>query len=139
MRTLEESSSQFYTPPRRTRDDSYRSNVAAALASEVSMPTPPMRRRSSGRLTMGWLLGIAVLLFATSPAWSAIATDVIVSTNQSNPASNITSPSFSTASDPELLLAFISSDATSSGMTVTSVAGASLNWVLVRRTNAQLG
>jgi len=37
------------------------------------------------------------------------------------------------------LLAFVSSDATSSGMTVTSVAGASLNWVLVRRTNAQPG
>lgn len=78
-------------------------------------------------------------LFATTPAWCAIATDVTVSTNRSSSASNITSPSFSTGSVNELLLAFVATDATSAGMAVTSVTGAGLTWALAGRTNAQLG
>jgi hypothetical protein len=84
------------------------------------------------------LLPIAIV-FAITPAWCAIATDVTVFTNRSNPGSNITSPSFSTTSAAELLLAFVATDAKSPGMSVTNVTGASLTWVLVRRTNVQLG
>jgi hypothetical protein len=51
----------------------------------------------------------------------------------------ITSPTFSTTSGNELLLALISTDAGSSGATVKSVTATGLTWVLVRRTNAQLG
>jgi hypothetical protein len=88
---------------------------------------------------MGWILGIFFLLVAAAPAWCAIAIDVNVSTNRSTSGSNITSPAFSTASANELLLAFVATDANSSGITVTSVTGAGLTWALVRRTNAQLG
>ncbi len=79
------------------------------------------------------------LIAATSPMWGAIAIDQVKSTNSSSPASSITSPSFSTTSANELLLAFISTDATSSGITVTGVTGGGITWALVRRTNAQLG
>jgi len=91
------------------------------------------------RPVIGSMLGMSVLLVAAAPAWCALAIDVTVSTNRSNAVANITSPSFSTASDAELLLAFVASDATSAGMTVTGITGAGLTWTLVRRTNAQLG
>lgn len=95
--------------------------------------------RSGVRSVIGWFLGAALTLFAVAPAWCAIATDVIVSTNRSTSASNITSPSLSTTSAGELLLAFVATDAKSPGMTVTSMSGAGLTWALVRRTNVQLG
>lgn len=85
------------------------------------------------------ILGIFLSLVATSSAWCAITTDVNVSTNRSSSSSNITSPSFSTKFANELLLAFVATDSNSSGITVTSVTGSGLTWVLVRRTNAQLG
>jgi hypothetical protein len=66
--------------------------------------------------------------------------DKTVFTNRSNRATSITSPTFSTTRTNELLLAFVSTDANSSGgVTVTGVTGASLTWSLVKRTNAQLG
>ena len=86
-----------------------------------------------------WLLGLFLLLFAHPPAWAALATDVVVSTNRSAAASAIASPSFSTSSPGELLLAFVATDARSTGMAVTSMSGAGLSWTLVRRTNAQPG
>jgi Bacterial Ig domain/Lysyl oxidase len=91
------------------------------------------------RFAIGWILGIFLVLFVATPVWCAVAIDVNVSTNRSSSASNITSPSFSTASTNELLLAFLATDGNSSGITVTSVTGANLTWVLVRRTNLQLG
>jgi hypothetical protein len=65
--------------------------------------------------------------------------DKTVFTNRSTGGTSITSPTFSTTSPNELLLAFVSTDAKSSGVTVTGVTGASLTWSLVKRTNAQLG
>ena len=91
------------------------------------------------RSIIRWLLGAVLLFFATAPAWGALATDVIVSTNRSTSGSNITSPSFSTTSAAELLLAFLATDAKSPGIAVTSMSGAGLQWALVRRTNVQLG
>ena len=91
------------------------------------------------RSAIGWILGAVLLLFAAAPAWCALATDVIVSTNRSTSGSSINSPSFSTTSVGELLLAFVATDAKSPGIRVTSMSGAGLTWVLVRRTNAQLG
>src|SRR5262249_29499850 len=50
------------------------------------------------------------------------------------------SGSFSTTSSNELLLAFISADYLGGTNTsVTGISGAGLTWVLVRRTNVQLG
>lgn len=61
-----------------------------------------------------------------------------VSTDRSSPATSIASPTFSTTKPNELLLVFVATDATASNITA-SVAGASLSWTLVKRTNAQLG
>src|SRR5205085_3987263 len=91
------------------------------------------------RFALGLMLAVAVLFGAQAPAWCALASDVVVTTNRSTSASNITAPSFSTTAPGELLLAFVATDASSPGMTVTSMTGAGLTWVLVRRTNAQLG
>ena len=68
-----------------------------------------------------------------------LAIDKTVSTDRSSAGTSITSPTFSTSSTNELLLAFIATDANSAGITVTGVTGASLTWSLVKRTNAQLG
>jgi len=103
------------------------------------MLTFPTSERNFLRFGIGWFLVFLIHLSATTPVWGAIATDVTVSTNRSSSGSNITSPTFSTTSASELLLAFVATDAKSSGITVTSMTGAGLTWVLVRRTNAQLG
>jgi hypothetical protein len=71
-----------------------------------------------------------------SPA--LLALDRTVSTNQTS-GRTITSPTFSTASANELLLALVSTDGSTSSVTVSSVSGGSLTWTLVRRTNSQRG
>ncbi len=95
--------------------------------------------RRAIRASIGWLVGAALLLVAQIPAWSALATDVKVSTNRSTAAASISSPTFATASSGELLLAFVATDANATGVSVTSVTGGGLTWALVRRANAQLG
>ena len=72
-------------------------------------------------------------------ALSGLAVDAVAFGDTSSASLSATTNTFSTAGANELLLAFIASDASSSGMTVTGVSGGSLTWVLVRRTNAQLG
>jgi hypothetical protein len=63
-----------------------------------------------------------------------------VSTNQNIPSATVTSPGFSTSTANQLLLAFISTDdAETINTTVRSVTGAGLTWVLVDRTNQELG
>ncbi|MFI5370521.1 MAG: Ig-like domain-containing protein [Candidatus Eisenbacteria bacterium] len=63
----------------------------------------------------------------------------MVSSDSSTAHPTITSPPFATSSTNELLLAFVSTDAVSGGMTVANVTGGGLAWVMVRRTNAQMG
>jgi len=77
----------------------------------------------------------------TNTAAAGIAVDVTTSTDRATKATTIASPSFSTAATNELLLAFVSTDAPSSGTntSVSSIAGGSLTWTLVTRTNTQLG
>lgn len=72
-------------------------------------------------------------------AWAAIGIDQIKSTDRSSASTSITSPVFSTSGGSELLLAFISSDAKSSGITVTAVSSTGLTWAFVQRANGQLG
>jgi hypothetical protein len=70
----------------------------------------------------------------------SLGSDIRVSTDGTSANSTITSPSFSTASANELLLAFVSTDFLSgTNTTVTGVTGAGLTWTLVVRTNAQKG
>jgi hypothetical protein len=82
---------------------------------------------------------IAISLISVS-AWGAIAVDASVSKDSSSSATTIATPAFSTASGNELLLAFVATDYKSgANTTVKGVAGASLTWVLVVRTNVQRG
>jgi hypothetical protein len=85
------------------------------------------------------LMVILAVFLITAPAVGALATDAIASTDRSSSSNSITSAAFSTKSGNELLLAFISTDANSSGIIVSGVNGAGVNWALVRRTNSQLG
>jgi hypothetical protein len=68
-----------------------------------------------------------------------LAIDQTVFTDRGTAAITIASPSLTTTKPNELLLAFVATDATGSGMTVSSVAGGSLTWTLVKRTNTQFG
>jgi hypothetical protein len=85
------------------------------------------------------LLRLFLVIVASTAAWGSLAVDAVKTTAQSSSAMAITTPTFTTTSGNELLLAFIATDGKSAGITVTGVSGASLTWTLVRRTNAQLG
>ncbi|HUK64420.1 MAG TPA: hypothetical protein VLV15_13835, partial [Dongiaceae bacterium] len=95
--------------------------------------------RTARQLVRSVLLAGLLAPAAAVPSRAALGSDVVVSSDSSAAHASITTPLFSTTAANELLLAFIASDAKSAGMTVTGVTGAGLNWVLVRRTNAQLG
>lgn len=66
---------------------------------------------------------------------------VSVSGDRSSASTTVSTPKFSTTAANELLLAFVATDNanTSVHATVTKVSGAGLTWVLVQRTNVQLG
>src|SRR5215510_3449814 len=80
-----------------------------------------------------------MMLLAVTPAMAAIGIDATVFRDSSTAATNITTPAFSTAAANELLLAFVSTDANTAGITVTGVTTSGLTWQLVRRANAQMG
>ena len=91
------------------------------------------------------LLSGAILLcllssFAAEPTFAQIAPDVTVAKDGSSASTTIASPAFSTARANELVLAFVATDYLSgTNTTVKSIAGGSLTWTLVKRTNAQSG
>jgi hypothetical protein len=72
---------------------------------------------------------------------AGLAIDQIVSSDHNASSNIITTPTFSTGSANELLLALISTDGVSAGITVTGVSSGNktLTWSLVQRTNTQLG
>jgi hypothetical protein len=77
---------------------------------------------------------------AQSTSSSTIAIDVTASADSTKVATTIKSPTFSTKSANELLLAFISADYNSgASTTVTKITTTGLTWVLVLRTNTQSG
>ncbi|HEX7287725.1 MAG TPA: Ig-like domain-containing protein [Candidatus Angelobacter sp.] len=82
---------------------------------------------------------ILLVLLCCSSCWGAITIDAIASGDSSSASTRIASQAFSTTSANELLLAFVSTDAKSAGITVTGVTGGGLTWSLVKRANAQLG
>src|SRR5579884_2263187 len=79
------------------------------------------------------------LVFIASSAFAAVSIDTTTSKDRSWASTRITTPAFSTTAGQELLLAFIATDGNDAGMTVQSVTGAGLTWVLVKRSNGQLG
>jgi len=69
-----------------------------------------------------------------------LAIDAKTSFDQVTASSTVVTPSFSTVSNDELLLAFVATDYISgANTTVTNVTGAGLSWTLVKRTNTQNG
>ena len=87
-----------------------------------------------------WMCAFVLAAACAEAAAAGIVPDVTVSYDQNSPSGTVTSPSFSTNSANELLLAFVATDAiSSSNTTVRSVSGGGLTWVLVARTNAQPG
>lgn len=86
------------------------------------------------------LLALTLIAASAASASAAIAIDVAVFKDQTTRSATTTTPTFSTASGNELLLAFIATDQqTGSSITVQSVTGGGLTWALVRRTNVQRG
>jgi uncharacterized repeat protein (TIGR01451 family) len=85
----------------------------------------------------------ATLVIASSTGTGTLSIDVTVSKDNGVAGSAIVSPSFSTASPNELLLAFVGSDyqasQSSTNVTVTGISGGGLTWALVQRANAQSG
>ncbi len=79
----------------------------------------------------------AVWLVAPSPI--GVTPDATVSQSSTGAVSSIASPAFSTTAANELLLAFVGAGPSTSAVTVNSVTGAGVPWVLVQRTNAQAG
>ena len=69
-----------------------------------------------------------------------LAIDAKTSFDQVTASSTVVTPTFSTVSNNELLLAFVATDYISgANTTVTNVTGAGLSWTLVKRTNTQNG
>ena len=95
------------------------------------------------RLSSWFVLSISALLVALPlrGQTQTLSIDVQVSKDSSSANSTIATPTFSTTSGNELLLAFVSSDAANGGTntTVTGMTGGGLVWQLVQRTNVQLG
>jgi hypothetical protein len=93
-------------------------------------------RDASGNAATSSVVNVTVNNVAPPP--SPLAIDKTVFKDQ-NGSATVTTPTFSTASNNELLLAFISADGGSPNTTVTKVTTSGLVWTLVKRTNTQLG
>src|SRR5579883_1911514 len=111
-----------YDDPRQNRRKSLRRNAA-----------------SKSRLLALSALALGVLLFLPAQSQASVTTDASVSVDLSAANNSITSPSFSTTTGNELLLAFIASDSMSAPMSITSVNGGGLTWVPVARANSSGG
>ncbi|MCU1271981.1 MAG: hypothetical protein JWN74_3275, partial [Acidobacteriaceae bacterium] len=76
---------------------------------------------------------------ALPPPPGNLAIDALVTKDQGTSATTVNSGAFSTFASSELILAFVSTAASSANIAVTSMTGAGLTWDLVQRTNTQLG
>src|ERR1700722_6061834 len=78
------------------------------------------------------LFGLALLVMFAGTALAAIGIDQVVPKDQGTSSTTVTTAAFSTTSANELLLAFVSADAPSTGTntTVTGVTGGGLAWAL---------
>src|SRR3981081_4259378 len=71
---------------------------------------------------------------------TSLSIDVKASKDSSTASSSISTATFSTSTNKELLLAFVSTDSPGTpNTTVTALSGGGLAWQLVQRTNVQLG
>jgi hypothetical protein len=87
-----------------------------------------------------YVLGLGCLLAGTNLGLAGISVDANVSVDQASANTKVVTPTFSTTSGNELLLAFISTDWLSGpNTTVTGITGGGLTWTLVVRANGQSG
>ncbi|HKU24738.1 MAG TPA: hypothetical protein VJQ54_04655, partial [Candidatus Sulfotelmatobacter sp.] len=125
-----------FTPP------SITGSGAAQLAINTSSTTPTGSYPLTITGTSGMLIhsAKATLTVSSSGAPSILAIDTVSSADQSSAVAQSSTTQFSTTSPNELLLAFISTDSSStSGNTVASVSGAGLTWQMVARANGVPG
>ena len=120
--------------------------IAGSGTSTLTISTLSSTPAGTSTLTLTGVSGslshtsTVTLVVATPPPPGQLAIDTVISTDRTSAATTVTTPAFSTTVPNELLLAFVSADSISSGgLTVTSVTGGNLTWVLVKRTNAQPG
>jgi hypothetical protein len=98
----------------------------------------PPRLRAFARLdtaaerALSSILLFSLLALFGRPAYGAIAADATVAKDSSAASTNVTTPSFSTTSGNELLLAFVATDYSggTNNTTVKSIAGGGLTWGL---------
>jgi hypothetical protein len=92
-----------------------------------------------GKLFNSLLRVSAVLVFAVC-AQAQLAIDKVVSTDQNNSSSSITSPVFSTAQANEQIVVFVENPAANVGQYhVSTLTGAGLSWAFVKRANGVAG
>jgi hypothetical protein len=104
----------------------------AAMSQASSSPVSGVVRVACGPTPRG--ADLAAVNFTST---AGLAIDQVISGDHNTPSNTITSPTFSTGSANELLLALISADGTSAGNIVTGVSSAdkTLTWSLVQRTS----
>jgi hypothetical protein len=80
-----------------------------------------------------------VAVTATPVPPSPLVQETVAFKDNNAASTRINLAGFSTAGSGRLLVAFVSTDARSSGIRVNSVSGGGLTWTLAKRTNTQLG
>ena len=100
----------------------------------ASNDTRCLRARRQNNLTTSAPVSVTVSNTASTPP----AIDAVVSADQPNSVTTVTTSAFSTTAGNELLLAFIATDYLGgTNTTITGVSGAGLTWQLGQRTNVQ--
>ena len=107
-----------------------------ASAANGSHALSARARDAAGNITTSAAVTVTVSNISTGPP----VIDALVFADQGTASATVTSPAFSTTSGNQLLLAMVGTDYLSgTNTTVTGVTGGGLTWVLVGRTNVQLG
>jgi len=114
-------------------------SISSGSSGSFQVATSSVTTDTTAQITA--TLGTSSAMFPLSlvaPSPTGIVVDATVSKNSTAAATTIATPSLTTNYPNELLLAFVSGGP-GSGLTVASVTGAGLSWVLVERTNTQSG
>src|SRR5690349_7777284 len=98
---------------------------------------PTSARNSSKLVLFNLLLMIGWASAIASP--NTLAIDAQAFGDRGSASATTATSTFSTTKANELLLAFIATDGTRPGVTVSGIRGAGVSWSLVQRANQQLG
>ncbi len=126
------------TPPSGSAPQILQASVSIAGLSPATY-TGHITVTAAGAQNSPFTATVTLTVSSSSGGGATLAIDTSVETDSSSAGSSISTPTFSTSAGNELLLAFVTSDALSSNMTVSAISGAGLTWTLVNRTNARGG